>query len=153
MLSSPCAGDGCLNHASREWWMRPETSHPTSRVSSGRPVITVAHSGVTAHLTAGHRGSGAAGGRACRLEVPPAPTSQIPGVWASPPAVGRTQACSQGDASPAEKSSPVSARKHLSCVCLCASTGRGMRTVSICSWKTAVQVLGLLLMVSINSSL
>lgn len=37
--------------------MRPETSHPTSRGSFGRPVITVAHSGVTAHLPAGHRGS------------------------------------------------------------------------------------------------
>lgn len=49
-------------------------------------------------------------------------------------------------------------REILSSVCsetslACVSAERGTCPIPICSWKTAVQVLSLLLMVSINSSL
>ena len=99
----------------------------------------------------GRGGPGAAGrGGACRLEAPPAPTSQISRVWASPPAGGKDSDVFSGRRfTPGEILSRVCSEMSLAC----ASTGRHACPFPICSWKTAVQVLGLLLLVSINSSL
>lgn len=94
----------------------------------------------------GRGGPGAAArGGACRLEAPPAPTSQISCVWASPPAGGKdTDVFSVRCFTPREILSRVCSETSLACAYVCASTGRGMCPVPICSWKTAVQVLGLL---------
>lgn len=151
-LSPPAPGEGHLNHASQEQWMSLETSHLTSDESSGRPGYPCpSRSEITAHVLRVHVWPGPArGGRGLPAGSPSCVCphgSSVSGLLHQQ--VRRMQRCSQGNALPPEKSSLVFARKHL-------SHFHGEEHESCTPhlvMKHTVQVLGLLLMVSINSSL